>query len=158
MRNFFLSFLILSFLLSCSDKNKLPKGVLPKQKMQEVMWDMIRAGEFLNGFVLYKDTAIDKVAVSQKWYNKVYQLYKITKTDFDRSYAYYQDHPVLMKELLDSLSKKQVPVKPAIQDSTAIKDSIKKRIFPAINDTQRKIIDSLRKRKIMKRKKNYKSA
>ncbi|HKZ65001.1 MAG TPA: hypothetical protein VJ111_01530, partial [Chitinophagaceae bacterium] len=66
MRKLVLIFLSFSFLLSCSDKNKLPKGVLPKQKMQEVMWDMIRTGEFLNSFVLYKDTAIDKVAESQK--------------------------------------------------------------------------------------------
>ena len=158
MRKLFLTLSILSLLFSCSDKNKLPKGILPKQKMQEVMWDMIRTGEFLNGFVLYKDTAIDKVAESQKWYNKVYQLHKITKTDFDRSYAYYQDHPVLMKELLDSLSKKQVPVKPAIQDSVAIKDSIKKRIPPPVIDRRLKIIDTLKNRKIIKRKKNYKAA
>ena len=45
------SFLIVTifFLLyACSDKDKLPEGVLPKQKMREIMWDMIRAGEFLN--------------------------------------------------------------------------------------------------------------
>jgi len=157
MRKLFLILSILSLLFSCSDKNKLPKGVLPKQKMQEVMWDMIRTGEFLNGFVLYKDTAIDKVAESQKWYNKVYQLHKITKTDFDKSYAYYQGHPVLMKEILDSLSKKQVPVKPAIQDSAAIKDSIKKRIQPSLIDKRIRSIDTLKKRKIIKRKKNYKA-
>ena len=157
MRSFFLSFLILSFLLSCSDKNKLPEGVLPKQKMQEVLWDMIRAGEFLNGFVFYKDTAVDKVAESQKWYNKIYQLHKITKSGFDKSYTYYQAHPVLMKELLDSLSKKQVPVKPATQDSAAIKDSIIKRIPPPLIDRRLKIIDTLKKRKIIKKKKNYKA-
>ena len=110
------------------------------------MWDMIRAGEFLNGFVFYKDTTVDKVAESQKWYDKIYQLHKITKSGFDKSYTYYQAHPVLMKELLDSLSKKQVPVKPATQDSVAIKDSIKKRIPPPLIDRRLKIIDTLKKR------------
>src|SRR3990170_4802307 len=146
MRKLVLIFLSFSFLLSCSDKNKLPKGVLPKQKMQEVTWDMIRTGEFLNGFVLYKDTAIDKVAESQKWYNKVYQIHKITKADFEKSYAYYRDHPVLMKELLDSLSKKQIPVKPPGQGTQISKDSLNKKDTFTIGNKRKRIIDTLNRK------------
>jgi len=152
MRKLFLIFLILSFLFSCSDKNKIPKGVLPKKKMQEVMWDMIRAGEFLNSFVLYKDTSIDKVAESQKWYNKIYQLHKITKRDFDRSYAYYQAHPVLMKELLDSLSKKQAQPKiPPGQGTQASKDSLNKKDSSTSDNKRKRIIDTLNRKRILKK-------
>ncbi len=123
MRKLLLIFLISRFAFACSDKNELPKGILPRQKMQDVMWDIIRAEEFLNGFVIYKDTSIDKIAESKKWYDKIYQLHKITKKDFDKSYAYYKDHPVLMKQILDSLSKK-TPVNPPGQASPTVKDTL----------------------------------
>ncbi|MGZ8557904.1 MAG: DUF4296 domain-containing protein [Chitinophagaceae bacterium] len=147
--------LILSFVLACSNKNDLPEGILPPPKMQEVMWDMIRAGEFLNGFVFSRDSSIDKPAVSQKWYIKIYQVHKISKTVFDKSYAYYQEHPLLMKSLMDSLSKKQVPFKPPVQISAPVKDSvIKKLTLPSI-EQKKKIIDSLKRRRILK-KRNFK--
>jgi len=129
----------------------MPKGVLPKKKMQEVMWDMIRAGEFLNSYV-YKDTSIDKVAESQKWYSKIYQLHKITKTDFDKSYAYYQAHPVLMKELLDSLSKKQAQPKiPPGQGTQASKDSLNKKDSSTSDNKRKRIIDTLNRKRILKK-------
>ncbi len=155
MKPFFLILQILPFVLACSNKNDLPEGILPPPKMQEVMWDMIRAGEFLNGYILNRDSSIDKPAVSQKWYYKMYQVHKISKKDFDRSFAFYQDHPLLMKSLLDSLSKKQVPFKPPVQISVPVKDSVIKRVSPPSIDQQKKIIDTLRKRKILK-KRNYK--
>ena len=48
----FLILLLLPFVFACSNKNDLPEGILPPPKMQEVMWDMIRAGEFLNALYL----------------------------------------------------------------------------------------------------------
>jgi len=155
MKKLYLILLILLFVFACSNKNNLPEGILPRQRMQEVMWDMIRAGEFLNGFVFNRDSSIDKAAESQKWYNKIYLVHKISRTVFDRSYAYYQDHPLLMKSLLDSLSKKHVPFNHPVQNSALIKDSIKKQFAPPASDQQKKIIDTLRKRRIQK-KRNFK--
>ena len=84
MRKFLLIGLICSSLFNCSDKNKIPAGILPRQKMQEVVWDMTRTAEFLNVFVFNKDSSIDKIAESEKWYNKVYQLHKTTKKEFEK--------------------------------------------------------------------------
>ena len=99
-------FLPFIFLVSCKDKNQIPKDVLPKEKMQEVLWSMINAGEFLNGYILNKDS-VDRVAESSKIYGQVFQVHHITKEEFDKSYSYYREHPELMKVILDSLSKKQ---------------------------------------------------
>lgn len=96
------------FLFSCSDKNKLPKDILPREKMEAVLWDMLRAGEFLDSYVFNKDTAIDKVAESEKWYDKIYQLNGITKEQFKKSFAYYKDNLTALKPILDSLSKKEM--------------------------------------------------
>ena len=103
------SFLIVTvFLLlqSCANNEKVPDGILPKQKMREVMWDMIRASEFLQSYVFAKDSTIDKVAESQKWNDKIYQMHKTDKATFERSFAYYKAHPLLMKDMLDTLARK----------------------------------------------------
>ena len=130
----------------------MPKGVLPRKKMQEVMWDMIRAGEFLNSYVFNKDTSLDKIAESQKWHNKIYQLHKITKRDFDRSYAYYESHPVLMRAILDSLSKKQAQPKiPPGQGTQISKDSLNKKDSITLKNKRKRIIDTLNRKRILKK-------
>jgi len=103
------SFLFVTFFLllqSCANKEKVPGGILPKQQMREVMWDMIRASEFLQAYVFTKDSTIDKIAESQKWYNKVFQIHKTDKATFEKSFAYYKANPLLMKDMLDTLARK----------------------------------------------------
>jgi len=135
MRKLFPLFIILQLIISCSDKKKIPKDILPPPKMQAVLWDMISAGEFLNGYILNKDS-VDKMAESSKMYGRVLQFHHITKQEFDKSYLYYRQHPALMRSILDSLSKVQVT--PAETFKPKI-DSIK------VNDTL-KLQDTLRKR------------
>ena len=103
-----LSFFAIAILMltACEHKEVMPKDILSKAKMQDVMWSMINAGEFLNGYVLIKDS-IDKNAASAKVYGQVLQFHHITKQEFDKSYAWYRDHPDVMKSILDSLLKKQ---------------------------------------------------
>jgi Domain of unknown function (DUF4296) len=103
MKKLTVFFFIIIF--SCSDKNKIPKDILQKEKMQEVLWGMISAGEYLDGYVLKKDS-IDQVIEKAKIYNHVFQVYHITKEGFDKSYKYYKEHPDMMKKILDSLSKR----------------------------------------------------
>lgn len=107
MRRLLSLFIVLFFAISCADKKKIPKDILPPQKMQAILWDMISAGEFLNTFILKKDSAVNKDSVSLKIYGQVFHIYHITKEQFDKSYSYYRDHPELMKVIIDSLSKKQ---------------------------------------------------
>jgi hypothetical protein len=115
---------------ACTDKNKLPKDVLPQPKMQAVMWDLMRAGDFLNNYVLYRDTGVDKISESQKWNEKVFRIHRITREQFDKSYAYYRTHPQLMKAVMDSISKTKVeaPPPPAPSSPVLSPDSLKKRM------------------------------
>jgi hypothetical protein len=119
----------LFLLISCSDKNKIPKDILPQEKMQAVLWSMINAGEFLNGYVL-KDS-VDKAAESSKVYGQVFQIHRISKAEFDKSYLYYRQRPELMKTILDSLSKRQTPAIEPVQkkQDTLRNDSMRKKLF-----------------------------
>ncbi len=117
----------LLILLSCGRKTRVPEGILPPKEMQSVMWDLMRAGEFLNGYVLYKDSNINKTAENLRWYNKVWSMHHITEAQFNQSYAYYRANPKLMEEVLDSISKLPPPALKTKQPMDSIhrlKDSI----------------------------------
>lgn len=154
MKRFFAT-LTLLILFACTHKDEMPKNVFPKPKMEAIMWDMLKTGEFLSNFVFYKDTSIDKVAESQKWYNKVYELHHTTKADFDRSYAYYKAHPGLMKELMDTLSKRQAPSAPVVAPvpvTVPAKDSLRAKMDSLSTLKKQKISDTIRNRRLKKAK------
>lgn len=152
MRKLLFLFLAVS-LLACSDGD-IPRDILPKRRMQAVLWDLLRAGEYLDVHVLSRDTTgIDKNAKMQEWYDQVFRLHRVTRAEFQKSYTYYQDHPVLMREVLDSLSKKPTPpivsAKPA---STPAADTIKGHKGDTLqggNARLLRIADSAKRRKII---------
>lgn len=91
------------FLLACSGKNKVPRGILPPQKMQAIMWDMLKADGFVSEY-LSKDSSLDKKQESIKLYDEIFLIHTTNKEEFKKSLSYYQDHPAIYKVLLDSLS------------------------------------------------------
>jgi hypothetical protein len=155
MRPFWIVILFLLF-QSCANKAKVPDGVLPKEKMREVMWDMIRASEFLQAYVFSKDSTIDKVAESQKWNDKIYQIHKIDKATFERSFAYYKAHPIMMKDMLDTLARKFIVPGAGRYPADSVfkrRDSIRSQYQgPA------KPVDSLLRKKLIKKTRPVKPA
>ncbi len=108
MRAQFPVIVVLIILASCSGKNKLPAGIMAKEKMEVVMWDIMQADVFLSDFVLNKDTSLKKFEEHLKLYEKVFQIHKTDKEEFSRSLSYYRSNPIAMKEVLDSLNTKQI--------------------------------------------------
>lgn len=109
MKLIFPAILLLSLLAACGGKNKIPGGILPKEKMEAVLWDILEADQFLSDFVFSKDTTLDKLAESMHLYEQVFHIHNTSREEFSRSFAYYRSHPVLLKEVLDSLNVKQMP-------------------------------------------------
>jgi hypothetical protein len=97
-------FLIVFTAASCNDKSS--KGaILPKEKLQAVLWDMLQADAFTNNFIK-KDSSkneLYEVAALQK---KIFELHKITRQDFTASYDHYSKQPEVMKVMFDSMSAK----------------------------------------------------
>lgn len=151
MKKICVGFLLLLAVVRCSNRDSVPSGVLPKQKMQEVIWDLTRTGEFLNNFVLNKDTSGDKLVLSKKWYDKVFSFHGIEEKDFERSYKYYQRHPKLLSEILDSLTKKPVYPVSTEEPGTVQNDSISSKVDTSIMDTRIRIKDSAIRKRIINR-------
>jgi hypothetical protein len=130
MKKSFLVIFTIIFFIACSNKNKVPKGILPKDKMEAIIWDMTRTGEFLTNYV-FKDSTINKTAKSLEWFDKVYSFHHVTKDEFEKSYEYYKKHPALLKQIVDSLEKRNPGNNPEPfwskeQKSSSIPDSTKK--------------------------------
>ena len=99
-------FLLVFILLACSGKNKIPRDILSQPQMEAVLWDMISADEFVAGYVLPKDPSIDKKRESIKLYDEIYQIHKTNKDQFEKSLSFYQSHPNLLMDVLDSINAK----------------------------------------------------
>ncbi|MBI5857519.1 MAG: DUF4296 domain-containing protein [Sphingobacteriales bacterium] len=97
--------ILVLFITSCKNKNAVPSGILPPDKMRAVMWDMMRADQFLTGYVLNKDSGINKSDESLRYFQRVFMIHHLTHGEFQKSFSYYRSHPELFKIIMDSLSK-----------------------------------------------------
>ena len=91
-------------LAGCKSKDYIPNSVLPQLKMKAVLWDMIRADQYLADFVLNKDSTLNRKTESIQFYQQVFNIHHISKEEFRHSFSFYRSHPALLKIIMDSLS------------------------------------------------------
>ena len=107
------SLFLLAFCIAgsfCSNK-KTPSGVLPPEKMQAVLWDLFRAGNYVTSYEMPKDSTLVREPQQIKWFNRVLYIHQVSEKQFKTSLSYYKSHPDLFARIMDSLSRKgQAPV------------------------------------------------
>ena len=113
MKIFFPVLIICFFCFCCSNKQEKNGPVLSEKEMTEIMWDLMRADQFVQDFVL-KDSTKNKKAESIKLYEEIFLLHHTTHGQFEKSKNYYQSNPLLFRPIMDSLVKKQNSIKPVI--------------------------------------------
>ena len=142
MRKFLLIFFVLFFTLGCKSKNSVTGGVLSQKKMQLILWDLMRADQFLADYVLNKDSSVNKTTESLKYYQQIFSIHKVSKEDFQHSFSFYKSHPALLKEIMDSLSAPEksapatpVQTEPPVTPAIPQKDSVSKDLRKGLQDT-----------------------
>ena len=93
--------IIAMLFLSCSQKTKVPDNILPPYEMEKVFLDMLRADEFFNQ--KQADSATMDSFNRFDLYQSVFRLHKTNKEIFKKSFIYYENHPDLLKVVLDSM-------------------------------------------------------
>jgi Domain of unknown function (DUF4296) len=88
--------------ISCKNNDKIPPAVLKPEKMQAVLWDVIKADAFTTEFIK-KDTAKNAALENLKLQQKIFAIHKITKVEFYNSYDYYKTNTAVFKIMLDSM-------------------------------------------------------
>jgi len=102
--------LLIFILFSCSEKEKLPAGILKPKKMQAVMWDFVKADVYSEEFIKREHPGTDTMS-NIKMQLVIFNKHNVTKETFYKSYHYYYDHPDLMNALLDSITASQNKIK-----------------------------------------------
>ena len=105
------SIIISIILLVACSRSDVPGNILPPEKIRPIIFDLLRADEFVNNFVL-KDTLLKREAEAVKLYEQVFLIHKVSAAEFYKSYKYYQAHPDVNKSLIDSLNAMAIRKKP----------------------------------------------
>ena len=106
-------------IFSCSAKNDLPPGILKQEKMQEVLWDIIRADVYTANFMKH-DSAGNEVIENLKLQLGIFKQHHVSKEEFYNSYAYYSNNKEKITVMLDSMiarHKNKKALKPVIVDN-----------------------------------------
>ena len=98
--------IIAGLFFSCSQKEKPKPAVLSEKKMAEVMWDLMRADQYVTDFLL-RDSTKNKKTESVKLYEEIFRIHHITADQFKKSLSYYQSDPAYFRPIIDSLARKQ---------------------------------------------------
>jgi hypothetical protein len=77
------------------EKNKVPSEIIQPDKMQKILWDVIRA-QALSAEIARKDSTVNEIAETKVLTQKVFEIYKITSTTFIQSYFFFIIHSYLM--------------------------------------------------------------
>ena len=99
--------IILMPFLFCACKETIPSGIIKPQKMQEILWDVLRVDAFSHELVK-KDSAKVLADEQAKLTKKIFLIHNISEEQFQKSYSYYTQHPDKMKMILDSLNAQQI--------------------------------------------------
>ncbi|MHA4847755.1 DUF4296 domain-containing protein [Flavitalea antarctica] len=98
--------LFLCLCIACTNKSKVPSGVLPQARMEKVLWDMMLADRFAAQFIMKDSARIDETEETFKVYAQVFSLNNITRDEFIKSYKFYMTRPDLSKVMMDTLLRR----------------------------------------------------
>lgn len=91
---------------ACTNHTKVPKDIIAQKKMEKIMWDMVQADRYVSNFIMNRST--DSLDVRKKnaaiFYERVFDLNKISREDFLKSYNFYLGRPDITKKMFDSIS------------------------------------------------------
>jgi len=135
----YLLLLVIIFALACNSKTDTPAKLLSRDKMEDVLWDLMRADLFINNYMVIKDTALDKKKQGIELYSQILKLHKVSQEQFRESFLYYRSQPEELKVLMDSLSHHNDSSTLQKSTITPKPDTIPKQfILPEKKDTGRK--------------------
>jgi hypothetical protein len=128
--------------VSCTDKDKVPAGVLPKDKMEKVLWDMIQAERYRESFI--RDSSKNLKTETFKLYAQVFEIHQVSKDEFIKSYKFYMSRPDIARIMFDSLAtranrRREELYKPKPLDTASVQqkaDSLKKNDTVKVDTTK----------------------
>jgi hypothetical protein len=97
-------YLLLFFMIACSDRTGIPNDIIPTDSMRLIMKDIIIAEQYSELFVKRDSLRKDKKQASQQLLDEIFKIHHITREDFKKSLIFYESRPDLNKKIFDSLT------------------------------------------------------
>ncbi|WP_295124555.1 DUF4296 domain-containing protein [uncultured Chitinophaga sp.] len=143
-RTAFLLFIFTAFAIACGDAGKVPKGIIGKDKMKDILTDMTVAQVYGNDIV-QEDTipitdSIRELRV-KTYYSQILSLHKVSVKEFMDSYAFYESHPDVLEEVFKKMES-ELASKKAYLDTLETRKQQK--ITDSLNKIQKMVDDSLK--------------
>lgn len=95
---------LIGIFLSCNNSNSVPKGIIPPDKMETILWDMIQADRYSIQFLARDSAKVNVKEETFKLYEQVFRIHKTNREEFTKSFKYYMDRPELNQKLYDSMN------------------------------------------------------
>lgn len=89
--------------ISCMGSESASPSVLSPEKMETVLWDLLRAEQFTTNYVVGRDTSRAAKATGPRLYDAILKKHGTTDSLFRLSLDYYKKHPKLLLPILDSI-------------------------------------------------------
>lgn len=131
--------LVLLLTLACNQRST-PENLLSRDKMEDVLWDMMRADLFINNYMVIKDANLNKQQQGIEFYTQILKLHHVSQEQFRTSFEYYRSRPDEIKILMDSLSHRNDTAMMSKPTKTPAADSLPKSDTKPVpkTDTSRK--------------------
>jgi hypothetical protein len=96
--------LTIILMVGCSGRDKIPSGIIPRDKMEKILWDMMEADQYASIYLVKDSSArANEKMETLKLYKTVFQLNKVSRDEFRESYQFYLGRPDLTRSIFDSL-------------------------------------------------------
>ena len=97
--------LLCIFLLyaGCSEKDKIPSGVIGREEMEKILWDMMLADQYAANYIIKDSAKVNVKMETLKLYEEVFRLHKVSRDEFRKSFQFYQERPDITRVMFDSL-------------------------------------------------------
>ncbi|MDO6429685.1 DUF4296 domain-containing protein [Flavitalea sp. BT771] len=91
---------------ACSEKDKIPSGVIGKEEMEKILWDMMLADQYSANYLVKDSARVNVKMETLKLYEEVFRLHKVSRDEFRKSFQFYQERPDITRTMFDSLLAK----------------------------------------------------
>lgn len=93
---------LLLIIYSCSNVNRVPSDVIPREKMGVILFELALAEGYLENYP-FKDTTVNRDSMLTVELDKVLAIHKVSQKEFRDSYKFYKSHPQIFKVMTDTV-------------------------------------------------------
>ena len=124
------------WLAACGRKQEMQGDILPPEKMEALLWDLMRADKYNQDYRFIVDTTLNRKETSIALYAEILDLHKVSQEQFRESFLYYRARPLELRALMDSIGRREIFKIDTTLSPVAVDTVAPVRVLPGPDDLQ----------------------